>query len=484
MNLSQIQQDDCSFEFDGGFSGDSVEVIEPATGQRLGAFNTATADELDRLIANTRQAQVGWAATDFDSRARVLRKFGTLLEQNAELINAWNARECGSIPGKAGWELQACIDQAYMCAAMPMNPYGEVYPSNIPGRENICIRVPLGVVGVVSPWNFPLLLSLRAVLPALAMGNAVVVKPDLNSAIVGGVVIVELLRQAGLPEGVCTLALGGAEVGRHLVEHPGVDMIAFTGSTAVGREIGRSCGGNLKKAALELGGNNALVVMEDADIAAAASCAAWGSFLHQGQICMQSGRHIVHRSIVGAYVEALRERAQNLAVGDPYRNNVHLGPIISERQADRVMHLIETSVAMGAEVVCGGKREGLFIQPTVMTNITREMPIYKEEIFGPVAPVIAFDTEAEAIALANDSEYGLAAAVHSGDRVRAKRVAHQIQAGMVHVNDQTVNNEYQIPFGGMKASGNAGRFGGPANMEEFTETKWISSISDPLIYPF
>lgn len=484
MNLSVIHQDNGSFEFATGFSGAPFDITEPATGQKLGQLNSTGIAELDRLVEQTAAAQTAWAATDFESRARVLRKFGSLLEQNAELINAWNARECGSIAGKAGWELQACIEQSFMCAAMPMNPYGEVYPSSIPGRENICIRVPLGVVGVISPWNFPLLLSLRAVLPALAMGNAVVLKPDLNSSVIGGVLIAELLKQAGLPEGVCSLALGGADVGQHLVSHSQVNMIAFTGSTAVGREIGEVCGRQLKKAALELGGNNALLIMDDADIAAASSCAAWGSFLHQGQICMQSGRHMVHRSVADAYIEALSSRARNLVVGDPYRDNVHLGPIITARQADRVMSLIEQSVAMGARIVCGGERDGLFIEPTVIADVTPEMPVYKEEVFGPVAPVIVFDSDDEAVSLANDSDYGLAASVHSSNPARAKRIAQRLQVGMVHINDQTVNNEFQVPFGGMKASGNSGRFGGPENMEEFTEKKWISSIDAPLSYPF
>lgn len=484
MNFSEIHNDICSFTPQTTFSGEAIDVIEPATGNRLGSFASVTINELDGLIESTKAAQEGWANTDFDSRAKVLRRFAALLEDNAGLINTWNARECGSIEGKSQWELQACIDQAYMCAAMPMNPYGDIYPSNLPGRENQCIRVPVGLVAVISPWNFPLLLSLRAVLPALAMGNSVVVKPDINSSVIGGYLIVELLKQAGLPEGVCTLALGGVPVGQRLVEHPQVDMIAFTGSTAAGREIGQVCGRMFKKAALELGGNNAFVVLDDANIEGASSCAAWGSFLHQGQICMQAGRHIVHESVADAYVEALSARANNLAVGNPNKEQVHMGPIINDRQADRVMRLIEESVAMGAKVVCGGTREGSYITATVITHITPEMPIFKEEIFGPVAPVMTFSSDEEAIVLANDTQYGLAASVQGGDMARAKRIAKGINAGMVHINDQTVNNEYQVPFGGMKSSGNSGRFGGPANMEEFTERKWVSIRDEALIYPF
>ncbi|WP_299196803.1 aldehyde dehydrogenase family protein [uncultured Amphritea sp.] len=484
MSFSEIYNDSCNFVSDKAFSGELIDITEPATRSRLGSFAAVTINELDGLIETTKAAQEGWANTDFDARAKVIRRFAALLEENASLINTWNTRECGSIEGKAQWELQACIDQAYMCAALPMTPYGDIYPSNIPGRENHCIRVPVGLVGVISPWNFPLLLSLRAVLPALAMGNSVIVKPDINSAVVGGYLIVELLKQAGLPEGICTLAPGGVTVGQRLVEHPQVDMIAFTGSTAAGRQIGQVCGGMFKKVALELGGNNAFVVLDDANIEGASSCAAWGSFLHQGQICMQAGRHIVHESVADAYVEALCARAENLAVGNPYKEQVHLGPVINARQADRVMGLIADSVAMGARVVCGGKREGAFIYPTVITQVTPDMPIFKEEIFGPVAPVVTFTTDDEAVALANNTQYGLAASIQGADISRAKRIANRIDAGMVHINDQTVNNEYQVPFGGMKSSGNSGRFGGPANLEEFTERKWISIRDEALIYPF
>ena len=329
-----------------------------------------------------------------------------------------------------------------------------------------------------------MLLSLRSVMPALVMGNAVVMKPDLQSSVIGGVLMLDLLREAGVPEGVCQLVLGGAEVGQQLVEHPLANMIAFTGSTAVGRIIGEHCGRTLKKSSLELGGNNAMIVCEDVDLTSAASCGAWGAFLHQGQICMQSGRHIVSNQILDQYVETLAARAKNLITGNPFTQQSHLGPLINDRQADRVMRLIEESVAMGAEVVCGGQRDGRFISATVIRNVTPDMPIYKEEIFGPVAPVIGFDSDAEAIALANDSDYGLSAAIHSGNLVRANAMANAINAGMVHINDQTVNNEYQVPFGGMKSSGNSGRFGGPANLDEFTERKWISTMATPIQYPF
>lgn len=484
MNYNNITDSNFTLDYNSGFSGPAFDLIEPATGQSLGRINAASAEDTHRVVSATKAAQKTWAAVDFDARAKIIRKFAALLEENADLIHGWNARECGSILPKSQWELQASIDQTHMCAAMTMQPSGELYPSSMPGRKNMRVRVPVGVIGVISPWNFPLLLSLRAVLPALAMGNAVVIKPDEQSSITGGLLITELLQQAGLPEGVCTLLLGGAVPGQALVEHPDTDMIAFTGSTAVGKQISEYCGRALKKTSLELGGNNAFVVMEDADITSASSCGAWGAFLHQGQICMQAGRHIVHTDIADQYVEALKARAEALYVGNPHTEQCHLGPLINQKQADRVMDLINRSVAMGAKVVCGGTNDGQKVVPTVLVDVTPDMPIFKEEIFGPVAPVVTFATDQQAIDLANDTEHGLSASIHTANTARGERIANEIQAGMVHVNDQTVNNEYQIPFGGLKASGDAGRIGGPVNLDEFTTTKWISVMENGIVYPF
>tara|TARA_R110001583_G_scaffold163792_1_gene316248 strand:+ start:5209 stop:6684 length:1476 start_codon:yes stop_codon:yes gene_type:complete len=488
--LNAIQNADCQFYIGAttnqqtAFNGAHYALTEVATGASLGSIKLSSQDDTNAAIIRAHNAQASWAASSFETRAAVIRRFAQQLEHNADQIHAWNARECGSILPKSQWELKACIDQAYMSADLTLQPSGEIYPSSMPGRDNRWIRVPVGVIGVISPWNFPLLLSLRSVLPALALGNSVVLKPDLHSSVCGGVLIAELLQTAGLPDGVCELVLGGGDRGQQLVEHPSVNMIAFTGSTAVGRTIGEHCGRTLKKSSLELGGNNAYIVCDDADLVSAASCGAWGSFLHQGQICMQSGRHIVSNHVLDAYVETLAQRARNLVTGNPFTEQAHLGPLINDRQADRVMRLIEESVAMGAEIVCGGTRNGRFISATVIRNVTPDMPIYKEEIFGPVAPVIGFDSDADAIALANNTDYGLSAAIHSSNPVRANAMAQAIHAGMVHINDQTVNNEYQVPFGGMKSSGNSGRFGGPANLDEFTERKWISSMANGIQYPF
>ncbi|WP_018993040.1 benzaldehyde dehydrogenase [Aromatoleum toluclasticum] len=464
--------------------GDTVPVIEPATGDQLALLSTASIEDVDAAARLAAEAQPAWAALPFDRRAAVLRKVAQLLQERAAEINHWNIRECGSIPPKAEWELNATIEQAHMAAAMPMQPIGEIFPSSMPGRRNYWQRLPIGVVGVIAPWNFPILLGLRSVLPALAMGNAVILKPDLQSAICGGLLLAEVFEDAGLPKGVFHVLPGGPVTGDALVRHPRVKMISFTGSTAVGRLIGETCGRMLKKVALELGGNNAMVILDDADLESASSCAAWGAFLHQGQICMQAGRHLVHRKVADRYAELLAVRAAKLVVGNPATGPVHLGPLINDRQAAKVAEVVERSAALGARVLAGGKRDGRFFPATVLAGVTPDMPAYTEEIFGPVAPITVFDSDDEAVALVNGSDYGLAVAIHSASISRAQRMATHLNAGMVHINDQTVNNEFQVPFGGMGASGNGSRFGGPASFEEFSQTQWVSVMDQGIQYPF
>lgn len=464
--------------------GGTAPVIEPATGDPLATSGVASLEDVDEAARRAHIAQQAWAALPFDKRAAVFHEAARLLKARAARFIDWNVRECGSIVPKAQWELDATYEQLLMAAALPMQPDGLLFPSAMPGRTNRWRRIPVGLVGVIAPWNFPLLLAMRSVAPALALGNAVLLKPDLQSAITGGALIAELFADAGLPPGVLQMLPGGASIGDAIVRHRAVDMISFTGSTAVGRQIGEICGQMLKKVSLELGGNNAMIVLADADVDRAASCAAWGAFLHQGQICMQAGRHLVHRSVVAAYVEKLAARAARLTVGDPAKGPVHIGPLINERQAERVERVVRESVEAGATIVAGGKRNGRYFEPTVLDGVTVKMPAFSEEIFGPVAPVTVFDSDDEALELAHASDYGLAAAIHSRSRSAAMAIATRLRAGMVHINDQTVNNEPHVPFGGMGASGNGGRFGGPANVEAFTETQWISELDSPIEYPF
>lgn len=473
--------------FSGGWrdaQGGVADVVEPATGTTLGRIGVAGVQDVDSAARQAAEAQHAWAATPFDQRASVLREAAALLRQRAAQFQHWNVREAGSIPPKADWELHATYEQLQMCAALPMQPIGEIFPSTLPGRTNHWRRVPLGTVGVIAPWNFPLLLAMRSVAPALALGNAVLLKPDLQTAVIGGALIAQLFADAGLPDGVLHVLPGGPQTGDAVVRHPAVQMISFTGSTAVGRSIGETCGRLLKKCALELGGNNALVVLDDADLEAASSSGAWGAFLHQGQICMQAGRHLVHRRVADRYTELLQARAEKLHVGNPAAGPVHLGPLINVRQLARVDDIVQAAVREGAQLRTGGTHEGLFYRPTVLAGVTPAMTAFSDEIFGPVAPITVFDSDDEAVALVNASPYGLAAAIHTRSVQRGMALATRLHTGMVHLNDQTVNNEFHVPFGGMGASGNGGRFGGPANLEAFTQTQWVSVMEQGIQYPF
>jgi benzaldehyde dehydrogenase (NAD) len=472
--------------FSGGWvqAPDAIDVVEPATGEVLGAAGAADAAAIADAAAAATRAQPEWAVLAATERAAVLRRAADALDRHRDELATWIVRESGSIPVKARVEINASINQLHQAAALIAQPLGHVLPSLTPGRQSIARRVPLGVVGVITPWNFPVVLALRSVAPALAVGNAVLLKPDANTPVVGGVLVARIFEEAGLPDGVLHVLPGGAEVGAALVAEPRVNMISFTGSTRVGRSVGEVAGRNLKRVVLELGGNCPLVVLDDADLEAASSAGAWGSFLHQGQICMATSRHLVHESIAERYLEALVERAARLSVGNPAVEKVALGPLINERQLERVRRIVDDSVAQGAGVLSGGKSDGLFYPATVLRDVTSSMPAFAEEIFGPVAPVTTFRDDDEAVELANATEYGLAAAIQSGSPERAARLADRLRAGMVHINDQTINEEAPAPFGGFGASGNGGHFGGAANLEVFTEWQWLTTREQATPFPF
>ena len=461
-----------------------IETVEPATGEVLGTAGGGDAETIARAAKSAKAAQRGWAETPFVDRVAVIKRAAEVMERHRDELTGWMIRESGSIGGKAAVEITASIGQLDMAAALISHPLGIMLPSLTPGRTSMARRAPVGVVGVITPWNFPYVLAMRSIGPALALGNAVVLKPDANTPVTGGVVIARVFEEAGLPEGVLHVLPGGGEVGQALVADPNVRMISFTGSTATGRLVGETAGRMLKRVVLELGGNSPLVVLDDADIEAASSAGAWGSFLHQGQICIAVSRHLVHESIVEEYTAALVERAQRLPVGNPATDEVALGPIINEKQIARVQRIVDESVAQGAKVLAGGSHDGPFYSPTVLGNVTTSMPAYAEEIFGPVAPVISFRDDEHAVELANGTEYGLAAAVHSASAQRAQGVADRLRAGMVHINDQTVNEEPPAPFGGVGVSSNGGHFGGVANLELWTEWQWVTSRDKATPFPF
>jgi benzaldehyde dehydrogenase (NAD) len=464
-------------------AGGTVDVTEPATGETLATVGLADAGDIAAAASAAALAQSAWAAAPHTERAAVLRRAAQILEAHRDEVVGWLVREGGGVPGKAEHEVSSVLDELWVASGLPTEPFGQLLPST-PGRQSIGRRIPLGVVGVITPWNVPLLLAMRAVAPALALGNAVVLKPDVQTAVSGGLVLARLFEEAGLPNGVLHVLAGDAEPGRALTTDPNITMISFTGSTTVGRQVGEAAGRALKRVSLELGGNNALIVLDDADLDLASSAGAWGAFFHQGQICMTAGRHIVLESVAGEYLDRLAARAEKLPVGNPWTEKVALGPMINAAQRDRVHRIVRDTVAAGAELRAGGTHEGLFYRPTVLADVTTEMPAFREEIFGPVAPVIVVKNDEEAVAVANRTEYGLVAAVQTGDVERGTALADRLRTGIVHVNDQTINDEAFVPFGGRGASGNGSRYGAQQSWDEFTQWQWLTVRSTAAPYPF
>jgi benzaldehyde dehydrogenase (NAD) len=464
--------------------GGTLQTTEPATGEVLAEVGLANKGDVAEAARAARAAQPQWAAKTGPERAALIRRAARILEDNHEEFETWLVREGGAVAGKAAFEVQLVLGELWEAAALPTQPWGHLLPSSEPGRESIARRVPLGVVGVISPWNFPQILSVRAVAPALALGNAVILKPDVQTPVSGGILVARLFEEAGLPDGLLHVLPGDAEAGSALAEDSNVAMIAFTGSTAVGRLVGAAAGRTLKRVSLELGGNNALIVLDDADLDVASSAGAWSAFLHQGQICMTAGRHIVMAAVADEYIGKLAARAAGLPVGDPHREQVALGPLISERQLRNVDRIVTSTVEAGAEVRAGATFDKLFYSPTVLAGVTTTMPAFREEIFGPVAPVIVVRDETEAVAVANDTEYGLVAAIQTGSAERGRAIADQLTTGIVHVNDQTLNNDAYAPFGGTGASGNGSRFGSQSSWDEFTQWQWLTVRDQAHGFPF
>lgn len=465
-------------------TGGDYAVVEPATGAELSRIGRATPDDVRRAATVAANAQREWAARPHRERAAVLRRAGDLWHQRAEDIAWWNIREVGAVPGMADFAIGVAADECYEAAALPSYPAGRVLATD-QDRMSLAQRTPVGVVGVISPFNVPIILGIRAVAPALALGNAVILKPDPRTAATGGVAIAQIFAEAGLPPGLLQVLPGGADVGEAIVTDPGVRAVAFTGSTAAGRKVGELAGRHLTRAHLELGGNSAYVVLDDADIDQAVNLAAWGAFFHQGQICMTIGRHLVHESLYDEYVQRLADKAAALPVGNPATDEVALGPVIDEGQRDKIHDKVVASQRAGAKLRAGGEYDGLFYRPTVLADSPADAPAYADEVFGPVASVVPFGNDDDAGTLASASEYGLSLGIVTRDVARGLALADRIPSGIVHINDQTVNDEANAPFGGVGQSGTGSRHGGlEANIDAFTETRWVTVRGEPATYPF
>lgn len=464
-------------------TGDDLSITEPATGKALGTIGSASPQDVNAAATRAAGAQKTWAAVKPTQRAAILRKAGQLFEDYAEELQSWIMKETGAVPGKADLELHVAAQECYEAAALCTAPSGEVLSTDDP-RWSFARQRPAGVVAVISPFNFPLILSIRSVVPALALGNTVLLKPDPRTSVTGGLMIARILEEAGLPEDALHLLPGGGDTGAAMVDAPEVRVVSFTGSTAAGRKVGEAASRNLKRAHLELGGNNALVVLPGADLDAAVSAGAFGSFMHQGQVCMTAGRHLVHESLVEEYVSKLAEKAKNLSVGDPSEEAVALGPIIDEGQRDNIHSIVQNAQAAGARLDAGGEYKDLFYSPTVLSQISTDNTAWVDEIFGPVAPVMSFSNIEEAADIVNASEYGLSVGI-LGDVGMAMDLADRVDSGIIHINEQTVGDEATAPFGGVGSSGTGSRVGSAAaNLEAFTETQWLTVRSSIAQYPF
>jgi acyl-CoA reductase-like NAD-dependent aldehyde dehydrogenase len=428
-----------------------------------------------------------WSHTPPAERQRYLLKSADILERRAQEIVSIVRQETGGTLGWGMFQTGFVPGLLREAAAQVHAVSGEIIPADLPGAFFMAIRQPVGVVGGITPWNAPLILSLRAVALPMACGNTTVLKPSAEAPISGGIIFAEVFEEAGLPRGVFNVVTNGpgfsGEVGDQLIEHPKVRRLSFTGSTEVGRQIAEKAARHLKKVTLELGGNDPLIILKDADIDYAVNAAAFGRFNHQGQVCMSSKRMIVEKPVAARFTEQFVEKARTLKVGDPQDPATVIGPLINQKQVDKLHQQVQEAIKQGARLVCGGKYDGRCYYPTVLIDVTTDMNIAHEETFGPVAPIIVVEDADEAVRVANDSRFGLSAGVITGDIQKGLEIAERLESGMVHINDSTIHDEPQVPFGGMKESGN-GRHGGRAAIEEFTELRWISIQRTPRQYPF
>jgi aldehyde dehydrogenase (NAD+) len=468
-----------------GGSGRGRADHDPYSGETLLEIPLASAEDLDAAYHGAREAQRGWANELPAVRSDVMRHAADAMERRRDEIVEWLIHESGSTRLKASMEWAAVHAVLLEAATLPHMVEGRILPADIPGKESRVYREPVGVVGVISPWNWPMQLSARSVAPALAVGNGVVLKPASDTPVTGGTLLARVLEEGGLPPGVLSVVIGaGSEIGDAMVTHPIPRVISFTGSTPVGRGIARLAAEApiIKRVELELGGNSPLVVLEDANLDYAVDAAVFGRYLHQGQICMSANRLIVDDDVYDEFTARYVERVRGLGVGDPSREDTVIGPLINGHQLERLTQRINEARHDGARELLGGEPEGLVLPPHVFGDVPNTHPIAANELFGPVAPIVRAADEEDALRLANETEYGLSSAVVTGDPERGVRFARGIEAGMTHVNDQPVNDLPFSPFGGEKNSG-IGRFNGRWAVDAFTTDHWISVQHAPRRYP-
>ncbi|KMW57459.1 Aldehyde dehydrogenase [Candidatus Rhodobacter oscarellae] len=452
------------------------DVMNPSDGSVWSRAPDAGVPEMQAAIAAAQDAFPEWSALPFQHRAELMLKAAEIVERRAPDYVAAAQFEGGGWYGKGVYETKAIPEILRAAAATCYAPVGEVLPS-LQGKVSTAVRVPMGVIGVISPWNAQGILATRQYSFTMAAGNCIVLKPSEETPYSGGLFFAEIMEEAGIPAGVFNVVSCSREnvaaVGDALVDDPRVKGVAFTGSTAVGRRIAAKCGAHLKKCCIELGGKDSLIVLEDGNMERATSAASFGAFMHQGQICMSVEKVLVQEQVYQQFLDGFVARASKLKTGNVADKSNVIGPLINDRQAERVRHQLEDAKAKGAQIALGGGVNGRFVEPTIVTHVTPQMDIWRDETFGPVAVVVPFRTDAEAVAMNNDTEYGLSSAIITANEQRAQAMSHHMENGMTHVNCSTINDEAHAPFGGTKASG-IGRYGGRWSFESFSETRWIT----------
>jgi acyl-CoA reductase-like NAD-dependent aldehyde dehydrogenase len=463
-------------EWTGATDGATYEDRDPFTDDVVATVPASGSADATRAVEAAADAFPGWSETPPSERQRIFLKAADLLEAQRDEVVELLARETGASFGFGMFQNFFVPNLFRQAAALAYAPLGQILPSDT-GAFAMGIRKPAGVVGAFAPWNAALILSARSIAAPLALGNTVVLKPSEWSPFTGGLLWGEIFAEAGIPEGVLnvvTHAPGEASaIGDVLIEHPAVRRLNFTGSTQVGRLIAEAAGRQLKRVVLELGGHNPLIVLDDADLDYAVNASAFGSYLHQGQICMSTRRIYVERGIAEEFVPRLTEKTKSLKTGDPKEHDTVIGPLINAAALETVKSRVEQAIADGATLLAGGDADGPCFQATLLADVPEDSEFSNHETFGPVTAVEIVDSAEDAVAKANRTSYGLSAGIITTNGERGFALAQQIESGIVHVNDQTVADEPQMPFGGVKDSG-FGRFGGQAVVDEFTELRWIT----------
>ncbi len=469
-------------------SGARVSDVNPFTGEVVAEVAAATPKDVTAAVEAAAEAFGTWSTSPGKDRRRVLLKAADLLEEKMGEVASAMTAETGSIMPWGYFNVDFAANMLREAAGAATAPIGEVLTTDSPNRSSYAIRQPAGVVAAFAPWNAPTILGIRALAVPLAVGNTVVLRPSEEAPISAGLLLADVLSEAGLPDGVLNVVTNdpadAADVAETLIGDPRVRRVSFTGSTRVGRIMGEIAARHLTPAILELGGKNSVIVLDDADLEYAVNAVAFGCYMNSGQICMSADRVIVHRSLADDFIEALAAKASALPAGDPSSPDTVIGPLIHERAAARVEQLVSHALGEGASLRAGSsKADGALFPATVLADVTSSLPIWHEEVFGPVSAVVTVDSEDEAVALANDTRYGLTAGIITGDAARGFSVASRIRTGIAHVNDQSVDDEPQAPFGGVGDSG-YGRFGGRAGIDSFTELRWITIQQGRRPFPF